>query len=39
MKNKVSISSINQIFAVPLQPESRWQTAKAYFFIILYIHF
>lgn len=37
MKNKVSISSLNQIFAVPLQPESRWQTAKAYFFII-FIH-
>lgn len=40
MKNKVSISSLNQIFAVPLQPESRWQTAKAYFFLLfLYIHF
>lgn len=36
MKNKVSISSLNQIFAVPLQPESRWQTAKAYFFYYFY---
>lgn len=32
MKNKVSISSLNQIFAVPLQAESRWQTAKGLFF-------
>jgi len=40
MKNKVSISSLNQIFAVPLQAESPWQNSqKAYFFIILYIHF
>lgn len=36
MKNKVSISSLNQIFAVPLQTESRWQTAKAYFFNYFY---
>lgn len=40
MKNKFSISSLNQIFAVPLQAESRWQTANGlFFFIILYIHF
>ena len=31
-KNKVSISSLNQIFAVPLQAESRWRTAKGLFF-------
>lgn len=40
MKNKVSISSLNQIFAVPLQAESPMaKQPKAYFFIILYIHF
>lgn len=31
-KNKVSIPSLNQIFAVPLQPESHWRTAKGLFF-------
>lgn len=31
-KNKVSISSLNQIFAVPLQAESQWRTAKGLFF-------
>ena len=36
-KNKVSISSLNQIFAVPLQVESRWRTAKGLFFN-LFIH-
>ena len=28
MKNKVSISSLNQIFAVPLQAESPWQNSQ-----------
>ena len=36
-ENKVSISSLNQIFAVPLQPESQWRTAKGLFFN-LFIH-
>ena len=40
MKNKVSIYSHNQIFAVPLQAESPWQNSQGlFFFIILYIHF
>ena len=40
MKNKVSIYSHNQIFAVPLQAESPWQNSqRLIFLIILYIHF
>lgn len=40
MKNKVSISSLNQIFAVPLQAESPWQNSQGLFFqLFLYIHF
>lgn len=39
-KNKFSISSLNQIFAVPLQAEKpKAEQPKAYFLIILYIHF
>lgn len=37
MKKK-SFSSHNQIFAVPLQPESPWQTAKGLFFKLFFIH-
>ena len=32
MKNKVSISSLNQIFAVPLQAESPWQNSQRLIF-------
>ena len=38
MKNKVSISSLNQIFAVPLQAESPWQNSQGLFFLIIFIH-
>ena len=39
-ENKVSISSLNQIFAVPLQAESPWQNSQRLIFLIfLYIHF
>lgn len=36
MKNKVSISSHNQIFAVPLQAESPWQNSQGLFFLSFY---
>lgn len=36
MKNKVSIYSHNQIFAVPLQPESPWQNSQGLFFLSFY---
>lgn len=36
MKIKSPISSLNQIFAVPLQPESQWRTAKGLFFKSFY---
>ncbi len=36
MKNKVSISSLNQIFTVPLQPESPWQNSQGLFFFYFY---
>ena len=36
MKNKVSISSLNQIFAVPLQPESPWQNSQWLIFLSFY---
>jgi len=36
MKNKVSISSLNQIFAVPLQPESPWQNSQRLIFLSFY---
>ena len=39
MKNKVSISSLNQIFAVPLQAESQRQNSqRLILLIILYIY-
>lgn len=36
MKNKVSIYSHNQIFAVPLQAESPWQNSQGLFFLSFY---
>lgn len=36
MKNKVSISSLNQIFAVPLQVESPWQNSQRLIFLSFY---
>jgi hypothetical protein len=36
MKNKVSISSLNQIFAVPLQAESPWQNSQRLIFLSFY---
>ena len=36
MKNKVSIYSHNQIFAVPLQAESPWQNSQGLFFYYFY---
>lgn len=39
MKNKVSIYSHNQILQYLCRPKAHGKTAKAYFFIILYIHF
>lgn len=38
MKNKVSISSLNQIFAVPLQAESPWQNSQRLILLIIFIH-
>lgn len=38
MKNKVSISSLNQIFAVPLQAESPWQNSQRLIFFNHFIH-
>lgn len=36
MKNKVSIYSHNQIFAVPLQAESPWQNSQRLIFLSFY---
>lgn len=36
MKNKVSISSLNQIFTVPLQAESPWQNSQWLIFLSFY---
>ena len=36
MKNKFSISSLNQIFAVPLQAKSPWQNSQGLFFNYFY---
>ena len=38
MKNKVSISSLNQIFAVPLQAESQRQNSQRLILLIIFIH-
>lgn len=35
MKNKVSISSLNQIFTVPLQAKSPWQNSQR----LIFYHF
>ena len=36
MKNKFPISSLNQIFAVPLQAESPWQNSQWLIFLSFY---